>query len=267
MKPCRRAALLQTATLITDKRDKQHVLSRRLLVFSHDEGDALKCQDQVKMQCSESRLGRGGRAYLWRLPSRQSGGKVIITAHGCARNGITSALSSQNRIGPRLHFFCSHGQSMEDEGLRMYTNAREIPAETVVANAAPDYLLQKYTNTRDGSRTHNSVGEDYGSVRNTLTLPRPAPEESADIAARFFMAGDTGHFQSNMDRAFEANFRPDVITIRGRLMGYGCVRLSDLLSWLEDSGFYYNDIYCAFCRSSSPAVATEISDQFFREMS
>lgn len=210
-------------------------------------------------------IGPGGRAYLWRLSSRPSQGKVIITAHGCARSGFTSALSSGTQIGPRLHFFCRHGESTEDEGLRMYTNARATPVETLPANDAPDYLLMKYTNTSTDTRSHNNSNETYASVRNTLTLPRPPVEASTDLAVRFLAGGDTEHFRSNIDRAFAANFRPDVITIRGRLHGNGCVRLSDLLSWLENAGYHYDDIYCSFCRSSVPRVATALADQFLRE--
>lgn len=211
-------------------------------------------------------LGPGGRAYLWKMSNRDSRGKVVITAHGCARRGSTSALSSTNQIGPRLHFFCRHGETTEDEGLRMYTNARANPVEILTANNAPDYLLQKYTNTDDSSRSHNRAGESYRSVRNALTVPRAAPEQSADTAMRFLAGGDTEHFTSNVDRAFAANFRPDIITIRGRLMGQGCVRLSDLLSWLESAGHHYDDIYCSFCRASIPRVAASISEQFLRDV-
>ena len=213
-------------------------------------------------------LGQG-RAYLWRN-IHGVGASAVISAHGSTRpDAHTRAYYSPNRLSLlRLEFFCQHGESVKDEGLALYVVNQGHPVENILATEAPDYLLSKFTNTTEdasGRHQHNPVRESYKTVRSLVSSARPGLDHYADIAGKSFVAHNKENLEHSLDQAFSTSERPDVITISGRLRGYGLVRLSDLLVWLEDAGMSYQKISCAFCRTYNDKFARRMQEVFMRE--
>jgi len=181
----------------------------------------------------------GENAYLWhksdKIPPRT---RCIITAHGM-QFATWKLPMNLGRPDVFLRYYTKHNYKVTDQGLeyplRRGPNNSENWVDQYTADSSPDYLLSKYTNSREGMswrHRHNDNAETYAHVRTFV---------ASGIASEF------------SDEA-------DVITIRSR-QGFAPLRLSTLLKDVWAAGFGYQIFDCYFCRGFISNPIKEIPAQ------
>jgi hypothetical protein len=203
----------------------------------------------------------GGRAYLWKSRRSQYPHRAVITAHGAwVSDPYARAMAGNPFLIPLLCFYSRHGELVTDEGLIRYAQGRALPIERIMANQSYDYALSKYTNTSETSFfKHNQEGESYSNIEAILSSPPRNVSAYVDRAFAFAQpmvtAGPTqantfrAAMAMNINRSVSPEFPTDIITISGRWFGFSTVRLSEILIWLAQAGYNYQEIHCSFCRA------------------
>jgi hypothetical protein len=190
----------------------------------------------------------GGRIYVWsRKPGKPSQGATaaIISSHGDSAFINPTFVRGGNQFDFNLLFYTPHGYMLRDPGLEEVMNGGIKPIEGRPSSmSGQDYVLAKFQGKHD-PRFAQGKAEDYDLI-SSLT---PSDDGLNELRRKANGGGSEAGFAQKRLEDLAIKIQTDVITIRNRKSpGGGSIRLSEVLTLLDENGFRYATIHCAFCR-------------------
>jgi len=179
--------------------------------------------------------------YIWTKGgvSKPTSKKCIISAHG-GQSVINSKFSVPSNT--KFIFYSPHNYTLTDPSLEKILQGACTPQDPVTGGKCQDYNLSKYQGR------HGKDAESYAQIAKL-------GDATVELETLLAAEGDgatpqqTAALRAKIQR-IQTQEHMDIITIRNRHMRSD-PSFSQLVSWLKDEGFGYEEYHCSFCRGPS----------------
>lgn len=203
----------------------------------------------------------GSTIYAWspggRKPPADRSRSCVISAHG-VELFITSKFGKPK--GVTLVYYCPHGWNLAEVDVASVAKGQLKSKETIAGKeACQDYALSKLQGSGDfEDETYGYIQRDMHRdaqekrIRDRNVLTKANISFQKKFQPNFFET-----LADNLEEKLGKIVDPiyDVITIRNRTLR-SAPTLFEVIGRLEQAGFHYKDVHCAFCRGFASGTST-----------